>query len=266
METNEERKYCVYKHTSPSGKNYIGITSLRPIERWGSDGRGYLGKNKNGDFRQPAMANAVIKYSNWNEWQHNIIATNLSSAEAKKMEQELIAKYQSDDNKYGYNISPGGEGTRHSEETKRKISESKMGSHASESARLNMSNSQKRRWNKDARDEASKRYAGEGNPMYGVHRYGDLNPMYGKIHSDDAKKKISESNRGKNNPRSKRVICIETGIVYDSGGEAERMTGIKSQTILACCNHDLHRKTAGGFHWEFYNIHTKETEGLLCVS
>lgn len=266
MEYSEERKYCVYIHTSPSGKKYVGLTRTKPIDRWGSDGRGYLGKNKNGEFRQPAMANAVIKYSNWDEWQHEIVSTNLSSIEAKQMEQELIAKYKSSNNKYGYNISPGGECPKHSEETKKKISESKKGTHASERARLNMSNAQKRRWDKDARDEISKRYTGEGNPMYGVHRYGDLNPMFGKTHSDDAKKKISESNSGKNNPWSKQVICIETGAIYDSGGEAERMTGIKHQTILACCNHEPHRKTAGGFHWEFYDTYVKEMEGLLCVS
>lgn len=26
--------YCVYKHTSPSGKVYVGITKLKPKYRW----------------------------------------------------------------------------------------------------------------------------------------------------------------------------------------------------------------------------------------
>lgn len=261
----EDKKWCVYMHTSPSGKVYIGITSCKPIERWGSDGRGYLGKNKNGEFRQPAIANAINKYSNWDEWQHDIIAIDLSPAEAKQMEQELIIQYQSDDSNYGYNISPGGEGAKLSEETRRKISESKKGTHASEIARLNMSNAQKQRWNEDLRNEVSKKYTGDGNPMYGVHRYGNLNPMFGKTHSDDAKKKISESNRGKNNPFSKRVICIETNTIYDSAGEAERITEIKHQTILACCNHKPHRKTTGGFHWEFYDTYIEQRSDILCA-
>lgn len=33
--------YIVYKHTSPSGKIYIGITSKVPRKRW-SNGNGYL--------------------------------------------------------------------------------------------------------------------------------------------------------------------------------------------------------------------------------
>lgn len=32
--------YCVYKHTSPSGKVYVGITELKPKYRW-NNGKGY---------------------------------------------------------------------------------------------------------------------------------------------------------------------------------------------------------------------------------
>ena len=265
-EINEEKKYCVYIHTSPSGKRYVGITSQSPIGRWGSDGRGYLGKKKNGEFNQPAMANAVLKYSNWNEWQHDIVAVDLTVSEAKQMEQSLIAQYQCDNSNYGYNISPGGECPKMSEQTKQKLSESKRGTHASESARLKMSLAQKQRWNDELKNERSKKYSGDGNPMYGVHRYGELNPMFGKTHNDDVRQKIREAKRGKNNPSSKIVVCLETGIIYDSAGEAERVTGIISQNILQCCNHIPHRKTAGGFHWKFYDEYINEKEDCICVS
>lgn len=33
----EERKYTVYKHTSPEGKVYVGCTSTSPKRRWGAD-------------------------------------------------------------------------------------------------------------------------------------------------------------------------------------------------------------------------------------
>lgn len=32
--------YCVYKHTTPNGKVYIGITSKNPLKRW-NNGIGY---------------------------------------------------------------------------------------------------------------------------------------------------------------------------------------------------------------------------------
>jgi len=37
---------------------------------------------------------------------------------------------------------------------------------------------------------------GENNPMYGVHRYGNKNPFFGKQHSEESKKKQAESHKG----------------------------------------------------------------------
>lgn len=44
----------------------------------------------------------------------------------------------------------------------------------------------------------------------------------------------------------KPVMCIETGIVYDSAAEAYRQTKIKSWSILNAC-----KTEAGGYHWKF---------------
>lgn len=52
---------------------------------------------------------------------------------------------------------------------------------------------------------------------------------------------------GKLNPRSKPVMCIETGQVYESMRQAELITGINN--IRRGCNGT--RKTVGGFHWKF---------------
>jgi hypothetical protein len=49
----------------------------------------------------------------------------------------------------------------------------------------------------------------------------------------------------------RKVRCVETGIVYHSQKEAERMTGINGANISSCCTHRPKYKTAGGFHWEF---------------
>lgn len=43
------------------------------------------------------------------------------------------------------------------------------------------------------------------------------------------------------------IVCIETGVVYPSMGEASRRTGIARQSISSCCNDKL--KSAGGYHW-----------------
>lgn len=93
------RKYAVYKHTTISGKVYIGITSRNPIIRW-SNGRGYI-RNKH-FFR------AILKYG-WNNIKHEILYSEMSENEAKNKEVELIALYDSTNPEKGYNITKGGD-------------------------------------------------------------------------------------------------------------------------------------------------------------
>lgn len=120
------RRYCVYKHTSPSGKIYIGVTCQNPEDRW-KGGFGYLNKKKNGQYTQPSMARAIIKYG-WDNFDHEVLLTNLTKEDAARKEKELISRYKSDDREFGYNIEHGGNSIdKFSDETKRKISESKIG-------------------------------------------------------------------------------------------------------------------------------------------
>lgn len=123
---DENSRYYVYKHTSPSGKVYIGITQQEPEARW-KNGFGYLRKNKHGRYTQPCMANAIVKYG-WENFSHEILFEGLTREEAKAKEIELIAEYKSDNRSFGYNIEHGGDSVdKFSDETKRKISESKIG-------------------------------------------------------------------------------------------------------------------------------------------
>lgn len=47
----------------------------------------------------------------------------------------------------------------------------------------------------------------------------------------------------------KRVVCIETGIIYPSQGDAARKNGLSQTMISYCCLGKC--LTAGGFHWKF---------------
>lgn len=73
--------YIVYKHTSPSGGVYIGITSQEPERRWRSDGSGY---RQNTHFY-----NAIKKYG-WDAFKHEILFEGLELDEALRIEKELI--------------------------------------------------------------------------------------------------------------------------------------------------------------------------------
>lgn len=98
--------YSVYKHTFPNGKVYIGITKQNPENRW-DNGWGYRAVTSEGQFCQPVMARAVIKYG-WKNITHEILAEGLSKDEAESMEVDLISKYNSTNSEFGYNMNPGG--------------------------------------------------------------------------------------------------------------------------------------------------------------
>lgn len=117
-------KYTVYMHEHrENNKRYIGITCQNPRKRWGN-GKNYKPSSY---FR-----NAIDKYG-WDMFRHEILYTNLTKEEACKLEQELIQKYKTNDRRYGYNNSIGGEigtlGNKHklSDETKEKMSKAKKG-------------------------------------------------------------------------------------------------------------------------------------------
>ena len=49
--------------------------------------------------------------------------------------------------------------------------------------------------------------------------------------------------------KTKKVICIEEGIVYDSLTQASEATGVRQSSISNVCTGRCH--TAGGFTWKF---------------
>lgn len=107
--------FCVYRHITPSGKSYIGITSKEPSKRW-KEGQGY---------KTQVFYRAIEKYG-WESIQHEILADGLTEEEAKKIERFYIQSFMTTDSKYGYNVSIGGEGVmtgrKHSDQAKQKMS------------------------------------------------------------------------------------------------------------------------------------------------
>lgn len=143
------RTFCVYIHTSPSGKVYVGITCQEVNNRW-KEGKRYLEKYKNGKFIHPAFANAILKYK-WENFKHDVRFENLTEKDAKLIEIDLIYYYK----KLGksYNISDGGDGFLGkvlSEEHKEKLRDANLGKKHKEESKILMSLHMKGRepWNK----------------------------------------------------------------------------------------------------------------------
>ena len=116
-----KKNYTVYKHTSPSGKVYIGITGVKPEVRWKS-GSGY---RNNKHFKS-----AIQKYG-WDNFKHEILFEKLTKEEAEQKEIELIAYYKSAKQEFGYNLSTGGRchsaGIKQSDESNKKRSRTLKG-------------------------------------------------------------------------------------------------------------------------------------------
>ena len=258
MENKELKTYTVYKHTllkEISGKNndmvYIGITSWKPEKRW-QNGRGY--------YKQSYFYNAIKKYG-FNNFMHEILIDGLTKEEAEQKEIELIAEYQSNNREFGYNIANGGNciGTV-SEETKKKISKANMGNQYGKGHVL--SDEHKRKISEAMK--GNQHMKGKKMPEHVMkiliqsrqneevkRKIAIANT--GKKCSEETKKKLSDSHKGLG---AKKVVCVETGVIYDSIKEASKQLNLKGHHIGTCCSGD--RETCGGYHWCYEEDYDKE--------
>ncbi|EMS72179.1 NUMOD3 domain-containing DNA-binding protein [Ruminiclostridium cellobioparum] len=261
---SESNGYTVYMHTCKiNNKYYIGITQQQVEKRWGVEGCGYK--------TQLLFYRAIKKYG-WNEgFNHEIIAINLSKQDACNLEIQLISHYKSNNPKFGYNIAYGGNINIPTELTKMKISKAHMG----------------RKMSQEYCKSVSERVKGEKHPLYGKHHSEETKnklrqAISGHKHSDETRakmskqrkgriitnetrKKLSESNKGRtrkdlaiinmsrkgsNNPNAKPIICVETGVIYETIEAAATTLNLDHGSISKCCSGI--RKTCAGFHWKFY--------------
>ena len=202
----------IYKHTSPSGKVYIGQTCQKPENRW-NNGKGY----KSGYFY------CAIKKYGWNNIKHEVLFTGLDQLNADIIEEDLIYYYKQIGK--SYNLANGGfvnKGWNQSEESKKKISEANKG--------------------KKMSDEAKEKIR--------LSKLGEKNPNYGKSPSEETKQKISKAMKGKGtkkvmqiDPKSGEVVKI-----WDSETEVcEFYNGNHSLIYDAIRRHSLTK----GYYWQY---------------
>lgn len=122
-------------------KSYIGQTTEEPRLRWRKDGQGYTRQGQDTKF-----SNAINKYG-WENFSHEIIGVVESDTKEQlirdldEWEKYYISKYDSFHN--GYNTTTGGGNGIPSEESKRKNREKHIGKKHTEETRRKMSNSKK---------------------------------------------------------------------------------------------------------------------------
>ena len=214
----EDKKYTVYRHITPSNKVYIGITKQNPKKRW-QNGHGY---KKNEHFYR-----AILKYG-WENIKHEIICqASLSSAQAGAVEKSFIHLYDSTNPDKGYNNSIGGEygslGVHPSKETREKLR--KKATNPSEETRKKLSEARKGK----KLSEETKRKIGQKTK---------------ETHTGMKYKRHKKCTYG-----CKKIICLDTGYVYESITEAEKSTGISMKAISNALRGKS--KAAGGYHWKY---------------
>jgi len=171
----------IYKATNRiNGLSYIGQT-IQPLKY-------RIKKHFNG--KETYFSNALHKYGDENfDWE--IIEECNSKEQLNEREQYYISKLNTL-RPNGYNLTLGGDGGtlgyKHTEETKEKLRKPK-----SEETKKKLSESHKgKKLSEETKEKISKMWSGDGNPMYG------------KTHSKETKRKISEkakiNNKGEKNP------------------------------------------------------------------
>lgn len=192
MNTNEKRHWIIYMYTFPNGKRYVGKTSTSLKDRQG-------GANWVGYRHCTVLMKAVKKYGIENIKQEILFEGDMTDEYSSRLEQICILMFKTNcrrfkDPQYGYNTTDGGEGTighRHTEESKKKMSESKKGK------------------------------------------------MVGEKH-----------------PNSKPIYCIELDMTFVTGADAEKYVGI-DRKIISQALHSRKKNTSGGrtgfdvLHWIF---------------
>lgn len=232
-----ENKWCVYCHTSPDGRRYVGITSRKPQKRW-NYGRGY---KENTYFTR-----AIEKYG-WHSFKHEILCENLTQDGASELEKKFIALFKSCDRNYGFNIDLGGwtRGKVMSEETKRKIGDSHRGRFT------------------DAQWAAAIARRGKGHPQTDEAKKKIGDAHRGRHLPEWQKKHLSEINKGKKmneaHKEKLRQLSMKAVDQFDMDGNyiatyaslrnAEKETGVLYQNISSCCRGKSAQ--ARGYIWRY---------------
>jgi group I intron endonuclease len=217
----------IYKITNKTdGKIYVGQTTKTLEERWKHHCKmkgncRYLKRA----FEKYGIDNFVFE-----------MVCNCSNEELDKFEIQYMSEFNSMVPN-GYNLRKGGNGGRHHEETKEKISASLKGR-----TYINRCDWTGKHHSEESKKKISDALKGRTYVRVVEHNWS------GKHHSEESKKKMSDSHNKRINQYDLDNNFIKT---FDSITNAAKETNNNRGSIGKCCNNK--HKTAGGFIWRFDN-------------
>lgn len=222
--------YCI--ENTINHKKYIG-QSVNVYDRWCKH-RVKLNQNTHdNDYLQKS----------WNKYGEDTFKFTLleecSIDDLDEKETYYINLYNTLNRDYGYNLKTGGQlgGAIVSDYVRNKMSKA-----------IKKSYQNNEYLSEEHRKMALKQWS---NPEIKAKILGENNGMYGKHHSEEARKKISEARKGVS-PSTKNIIpvlCLELNKIFSSATEAAKELNLKSHLILQVCYGNRH--THGNYHWKF---------------
>ncbi len=206
--------YIIYCHRNKiNNKAYIGQTK-NIKDRWCAS-----------HYKGCRLFYYAIQKYGWDNFQHIILKDNILTIEqANYWEHFYIQLFNTINHQIGYNLTAGGGQTVISESTKKLIKQH----HAD--------------------------FSGEKHPMYGKHHSEETKQKMrqaklGSPVSEETKRKISEKLKMGNNPRAKRVQCLETKEIFSCAKQAALKYGVDNSTLSKCAKGKT--KTCAGLHWKY---------------
>ena len=214
----------------------------------------YVGKGKGRRYKQTSNRNKF--FTNMYE-SHNCdvkkIYENLTESEAFQKERETVKWYKENTNFRLTNQTEGGEGS--------------SGWDPPQEYRDKQSKIHREQWQDEEFREKMLAIRTDENGPYKSQEFrekiarlvqGESNPNYGNYWTDEMKQHLSEVRKAnglstnENNPKATRIICIETGEVFNCIKFAMQKYHIKWEgSMTAALKHPV--RTAGGQHWAVYS-------------
>jgi len=251
---NKEFEGCIYEVVCRvNGKKYVGQTTNFKHRK------SYHLTPSTHKYNANPLYLDIIKYGKDN-FEFNVLLEIKESDENifkfKMLEQEkyFITLFDSINN--GYNLELGNELTAKMKIHLSEIAKGRKGywtgKHLSEKIKRKISKAQKGKpaWNKGLKLNGSQKNMNRdkiGKPSWNK---GLIN-----AYSKKTLKKMSEGRKGKcagkDSGRARKVINIDTGLIFDTIQEAAKCYKITYSNISNCCAGRI--KTSGGYHWKYFD-------------
>ena len=223
--------YCIQNIVT--NKKYIG-QSNNIYYRW---------RKHKSELNRNVHVNTYLQNS-WNKYgQENFKFYIVEKCALELLDEKeiyYVEYYNTLDDRFGYNLKTGGQNcnTQITDEVKKKLSESVKASYDNTDLRKRRSDTTKQYW---SNPENKKRIIGENNVMFG------------RKHTEESKKKMSEVKKSNHNePYNKnhtKVFCEELNKEFKDAALASKELHLDSSGILKACRGEYH--TCGGYHWHF---------------